>query len=377
VAHGNFFKNAIEAKEKTERQVTAILTQHSRKKKGESKARSKRKSPDEMLDLVPFVKDNKWAWVRDPYKWKSKSYNYNRHINDFAKWIFCEYPVPYFMLSIFHRKKTQRMFDERKETFFLWLLAVGQGQSFSKMIKGILSKKEAHLFLQAPKHNTIVENIWWARCKGRNLYNGLTDYVVKRFGRSVNFTDVFWIKTLDFFDQYQEHINVVTIQEILDFLFPRHANDTNFSLKGRTINSLIQLSNEWHRQQQATKHGKYAQWDGMDIDNWHWKNKVTETKWSIKQIRNSKELYNEGRKMRHCVYGYVLSCVKGSAAIFTMESGDETNNAEKHLTIEVLNGREVTQARGKLNRTPNNMESKVLFHWAQDRNLVISNWMLR
>ena len=372
-----------------EQKVLEILGKHNEHEKKNPKPKTKRKTPGEMLELLP---PGFGGWldfkIRDPQNWISKSYNINRQTVDFAKWLYCEYDVPPFMFEIFVPKyvKLSRIrrviapsstYDKKNfKEFMSWVITIGQGYSFAKTVKSIFTKKEAHLFLNAPNTNSIVENIWWARCKAREIPDNITLFIVQRFPH-MSYNSPFWISFLNFIKNNEDELNIDTLQELVDFIPAHRRRVENFSLKGRTLNSLIQLSNEWHRVQQVTKHDKYQQWDGINVENWSYTNKSEKITWNIRQLRNSKELYNEGRRMRHCVYGYVDSCVRGTSGIFTMKSTDQYDIDEAHLTIEVTNGGRLVQVRGRLNRKPSAREYNALYKWALERHLTIDNWVSR
>lgn len=373
-------QSKIERRRAREEKALQVLNQHNKKLKNEPKIKTKRKAPEEIIYLLPGEVQNNWLSfrIRDPKKWYSKSYNIDRQIKDFARWIFCEYNVPPFMFELFERskKRTTRAFDNKEFNMFMsWFITIGQGHSFAKAIKDLFTKKEAHIFLNAPSNHTIKQNIWWAKCKSRDIPDNFISFILQRFVHR-SYRNHFWVTLLDFIKNNEEELNVETLQEIIDFLPAARAQNENFSLKGRTLNSLIQLSNEWHRAQQASEHGTYQEWEGLPIENWGYKNKKEGIKWTIKQLTNSKQLYSEGRRMRHCVYGYVRSCASGRTGIFTLESDDPFNASQKHLTIEV-SGKQIVQARGRLNRRPDNTELNILAKWAAEKHLTMSVWLPR
>ena len=44
-----------------------------------------------------------------------------------------------------------------------WFICLAQGGSFQKIVSGIMTKKEAVVFLKGPYQNEIIKNVWWAK----------------------------------------------------------------------------------------------------------------------------------------------------------------------------------------------------------------------
>ncbi len=325
---------------------------------------NRRKSAADIMTCIDakFIDHDKF--IRDQLKWKSKSYNLKRQIEDFIKWVYCIYPIPRFMFNVFSDEPTLfRGFTQKEK--LEWFFTVAQGGSFNKQAKGILTKKEAHLFLQAPDSNTFDENLWWVKCKSLELSNKITNAISTRFFQNLEIRGPFWYSLLMLLKKDESVVTIENLSDVMDFLRDRHGNQRSFNLKGRTFNSLIKLSNQWHRDLQLKRFGSQnLRWAGLPIEDWSWKNKETKMLYTIKQLHTSKELYYEGRKMKHCIASYGHRCVDGNSAIFTLESNDGVNYREKHMTIEVDRNNRLVQAHGKMNR-----------HVTGEPHLVFNKWM--
>jgi hypothetical protein len=102
------------------------------------------------------------------------------------------------------------------------------------------------------------------------------------------------------------------------------------------------------------------------------------------ELRNNRELLNEGRKQKHCVYSYVQWCMAGRSAIFSLRGYSkrvagytpegqilwEKENELTRVTIEVNHQRAVVQVRGPLNRQPFQEEKYILRLWAGEKGLL-------
>jgi len=330
------------------------LAQHNKEKP--KKSRSKKKDFNEIMNEFGRGLLFNTKFIREPRDWKPKSHNLSKQKISFINWVYQKYPVPDFMYEVFTRDDPAGIHDHLK-----WFLTITQGGSFAKC-QNLLTKKEAHLFLNAPDNNSINENLWWSKCKSLDINDRMTRAVVKRFFVNIPVTDSFWLSLLTLIKN-EEKIEVSVVSDVMDFLRAQMRRGT-FSLKGRTFGSLIKLSNKWHRDMQLRRFGdQNLTWAPFEIPDWKFTNKQTKIVWSVNQLLSSKELWSEGRRMKHCVASYGHRCVDGTSAIFTMVSSDHFNTDEKHLTIEINRNKQLTQVRGRMNKAPQGEPLLMLRKW--------------
>ncbi len=146
-------------------------------------------------------------------------------------------------------------------------------------------------------------------------------------------------------------------------------------MKGRTASSAVKLSNEWHLQMQRAKLGSTSSGTAWGLRTGLYEDKAEV--WEVMELRDNKELVNEGRKQKHCVYSYVQRCVQGQSFIFSLRAYRKVAadyDAEgkpiwdkafetRRVTIEVSPSRSLVQVRGPLNRAPTLEEQAVLRRW--------------
>ena len=366
-------KTAIRAK--NDERIEALLVKHNKENKLKP---SRKKTSTEISNLIRTEYLIPSKYIRDPAEWSAKSYNLNRQKIDFAKWLYCKYPVPQFMFNLFLNPRPipgkyypPVIYPLNRLIFFDWFIVISQGGSFAKTAKELLTKKEAHLFLNAPSNNTIEENIWWAKCQSTGLSHSVTTAISKRLFNHFDVSNLFWPTLITLLKNCEDTVEIESLSDVMDFLRAKYANNNKFTLKGRTFHSLIKLSNEWHREMQLKKFGsENLSWKGSDIPDWKWVDKKENQIWTVKQLHTSKELYYEGRRMKHCVAGYGHRCLQGYCAIFTMMVDDYINKPEKLLTIEVGPGKRFIQARGRANTWPSGRNKLVLGKW-RNANVVI------
>lgn len=363
-----------ELKARREEKANALLLQHNKQKT----PINRKKTADEIKELInPKLYQSEW-FIRDPKEWKATSYNTDRQIIDFCKWVYCEYEVPSFFFSLFtsYEKDRHMIFfvPGRKETeyefFFDWFLTITNGYPFAKATNNFFTKREAHIFLNLKTSGTIKENFWLAKCVANNLSTKLTNFVINRFSNMSYLWDSFWYEAVKFINRFEDEIEIQNLNDICDYLNSIHQRDKKFSLKDRTYSSLIKLSNEWHEEGHLKNFGNSnVCWVGLPIPDWEYIQPKTETVWKIKQLLTSKELYQEGKIMHHCVATYVSQCHTGNSSIFSLRKNEFINSEEHVATIEVYRPKQISQIRKKRNAPVDNEVAKVINRWAIDNKL--------
>lgn len=114
----------------------------------------------------------------------------------------------------------------------------------------------------------------------------------------------------------------------------------------------------------ARQNGDYDDYD-EPIDavwkkrGWDWSTLIQGKKWRFIELSTTKELYDEGESMEHCVGGYSLSCVDGYAAIFSLRC-----EGKRKVTIEIdPASKQLTQVQGKFNAEPVHSVLSVVDVW--------------
>jgi len=151
-------------------------------------------------------------------------------------------------------------------------------------------------------------------------------------------------------------------------------------MKGRTVDTLLNQVNEWHRQLGRDTRGGDFQWTRSNIGEFRLrqgrKDKENVRIWKIRELLSSEELKDEGRRMNHCVRSYGKSCQSGRSSIWTLEV-EEKDNVRKVLTIHVLLAEKlIQQVRGKRNRCPTMSEKNIISRWAKREELKIPEYMV-
>lgn len=324
------------------------------------------------------------AALRSASTYIPKSHNLDKQVMGLLNHMFVRYPVPAFLYRACVKDGSDP-FQDKQEIYRQWFVTLAQGGSFPKRVKGVMTGKEAFVFLSAPASRRIHENVWWARMKVAGLPISLIDRLLERIFSHYSFDDPGGrlAEVIQFYARFYPDMNKVTFGEVTDFLAWKLRQDRAFSLKGRTVTSVIKLTNEWHVLMQKARLGHNVEWKGSGLADWQFE--ARDAIWTVRELLNNKDLMNEGRKQKHCVYAYVHWCVAGRSAIFSLrgfrkkaagylEDGRilwENSEEQVRLTIEVNNQRTVVQVRGLLNRQPTDAEKLILRHWAGEKGIIL------
>lgn len=88
--------------------------------------------------------------------------------------------------------------------------------------------------------------------------------------------------------------------------------------------------------------------------------------WSMRQLRTTQALVDEGRALCHCVASYGWRAVQGQTTLWSLRA-----DGLRALTVEVLPSGRVVQARGLRNRKPTRFELDAVRHWAAMRGVEV------
>ena len=328
------------------------------------------------------------SWIRSLETWKVKKHNRDRQFSELARHLLAAYEVPLFMDSVwFNGDGTHQN----------WFKHIGTGQNIrtAQDIPIPLTKKMAHHFLKAPKHYTVEEALRWGQVHALGGDRYLVDALRQaRLTQSFS-NDDFWMNVIRFFIA-NPMLDVRHVHPIIDYIWhQRYENrrvfvergvareigpaQPNFSMRGRTPETLLHQVEEWHSELGRESKGKELEWYRSQIGEFHLlegSEQLHNMKfWSIRELLSNDELIDEGRSMQHCVQTYARSCHTGRSSIWTMEIEDE-NGRRKILTIEVaLPEKIIRQVRGKRNRLPTPKEKNLLGKWADQEGLQLGEYI--
>lgn len=140
-----------------------------------------------------------------------------------------------------------------------------------------------------------------------------------------------------------------------------------FSIKGRTVASILRLMREWHQSLGVGGAGlawAHSPLQPMQLEEPGQDNSAPPRRWRMMELTSSAQLRTEGSALHHCVASYAGRCYRGMSRIWSLRfHGGE--NIHHVLTIEIdPKRRAVVQARGFGNRAASGKPLRLLQHWA-------------
>jgi hypothetical protein len=336
-----------------------------------------------ILNLSYFHRD----FIRPIYTWKPKDEGSRNVFSSLVHHLLAKYETPYFMNNVWLRKRNYIALK-----FQNWHFRMANGYSFRKLNNLIvMTPKMEHFFLHASDHLTPEESIRYAQVLGlggeKNLANAI---IATRLGKHFEHEE-FWRTVIQFFINIKD-LNMDYVNPIVDFLYhiriakrEVHTDDDilyldppqpNFSMKGRTFNSIIRLVEAWHTELAAITNRSNFKWTKSRINDYQYleetHNPVNPHRiWSISELLTSSELELEGKMMRHCVSTYAYDCFQKKTTIWSMKK-EVKNIVRRVLTIELDPfSRTIVQARGKCNSKLDGKSYKILMKWVGKERLTM------
>ena len=328
-------------------------------------------------------------FIRSIEEWEPKFTNPDRQLSILLKHLFIKYKVPDFLEKGFYGGMNIEMIE--------LYLHIGLGKSFKKfpLVPALkLNNKVYHYLLNTPSHFTYFE----AFRRAQILSIGGTERLVTAFLRSklsdrkTEKQEDFWYTVIQAFIDVPM-LNMDKIPEVIDYINNQKYEASlkygqmiipmpNFSMKGRTIISLVEKSDKWHAEQTRArgiwKNSTFQKWDAIGIRDYSKDAKISagntkiDTVYKIKQLLTSDEVREEGRRMRNCVASYISSCVNKSCAIFSVQ---DLILEGRYATIEIRT-HEIKQVREQSNKriSKTSFIYKIIMEWVDREKLTISNY---
>ncbi len=305
-------------------------------------------------------------WRSDVFEWNPLSNRGAEQVNELAFYLFCSYPVPGFLYKAF--------FETTNMLFINWFIHIGAGRKIKELVNMPIpfTQKMGHYFLQAPDKFSIEEALRWAQVKGLNG----DDKLAERIAYS-------WIgtKTYDDEDFWEAFIRIIVnggmfdheqLTQLIDYVRDARNENRNYALKGRTLQSLLRQSDEWHERCLFLRGSHFWAASGMYGYKAEKKMEVV----TMEELTGSKLLADEGRTMKHCVATYAHLCVAGKTAIFSLRKYSFGLLTERMATIEVnLSIRRIVQAKAKMNKKISDEARKHLDEWANKNELSVNPYL--
>lgn len=375
-----------EKEEERDRRLREVLAAARAEARAQDGGPAKRRSNDFLMRYLSVPLWHPKA-IRPEESYRARSYNRGRQVLGLIDHLFGRYRVPLFLYRavlshegielVFEsplKKKLQAGETPPEARYRAWFFAVAQGQSFAKAANDVFTKREAHWFLQAPSHNRIDQNVFWAKAAAAGIPRAGCDYLLERLGSGIARAGDRLPDLLRFYAEAWPRMRGYDADEITDFVRAMLEN-REFSFKGRTFGSMRKLCQEWHHSFYACPVREYRSWPRALPS---WENRPKGYVVLAEELTSNRALNDEGRVQRHCVFTYTSRCVQGLTRIVSVRWYDAGPFSEGppreafRLTLEIAPASgTIVQIRGRQNRRAADEEMEVLRKYAGDNGLRI------
>jgi hypothetical protein len=149
----------------------------------------------------------------------------------------------------------------------------------------------------------------------------------------------------------------------------------NFSMKGRTMQSILRLMQNWHRSLGGDETGfswARSPFQPLLIEEPCRDDSHLPKRWQMMELTSSAQLRSEGAALHHCVASYAGPCCRGISSIWSLRQW-RGERVHPMLTIEVdPKRRAVIQVRGRANRPAGGMPLRLVQNWALREKLAMA-----
>jgi len=325
---------------------------------------------DALVNLSRFHVEH----VRPVIDWAGASSSWRPAVAFLAHHLICKYKVPTFLASSWYAADSH---GDRKRG---WFVAHSRGASFRSLDPPIMmTRKMEHIFLASQDHLSIEH----AMRRAELLALGASVEVAKAVLSTPLATDLrrseFWRTVWMFIIANAGNLDSMQIGPMIDFIQAvRHdrAQDgtvgfgppqPTFSMKGRTVQSMLRLMRDWHGSLGA---GSAAfSWPRSPVQPLILEEQSRDSseeprRWQMIELTDSAQLRSEGAALHHCVASYAYLCYQGDSRIWSLRlwRGEKIHHV---LTVEIDPKRHaVLQARGRANRAASGRSLRLLQDWA-------------
>jgi hypothetical protein len=341
-------------------------------------------APVFLLNRLKNLASRQSQWIRPCEAWHPQPSNLRSAFRSLAHHLLNHYPVPGFMDLVWDLADSPEGF--RQQSYYIRL---GRGVSFRELnLPLVLVRRMEHYVRGAPDHYSLSQALRYGETRGLGGSEGLAREVASgRLGQKIERPE-FWRTVLIFFVVHPE-MKLEHVNPIVDFI---HANKfagdevltdrgtevrsapwPDFSIKGRTMKSILRLVSAWHADLGISKGRRWLSWRKSGIPGYRFLERRPgeegDRDWTILELLDSGALYAEGRAMHHCVYSYANRCHWGQTTIWSLRL--RVDGEEKRMaTIEVNpHRRSITQVRAKCNLRPGVRSAEIIDQWATQAGL--------
>ena len=290
--------------------------------------------------------------------------------------IFVKYETPLVLVNDLDR------IGDRKTIELLLHLLRGKNLRNINYTNLILTKKECHLFINYTHESLNFENDIFKRYLVYFKLLSIDEKEVNTVHNFLNCSKLFQLKLFKFIDHIdfwqqalriyiaftKEQKRILNIREYIDYIeFKKFDENANYTLSGRTFDSIRNAINQWHNRgtYESQKAMLKYKWEPLNLAEieCNFRNGT----YVFQELTSGQMLSKESEKMNHCVFSYTLCCAKGLYRIFSVKK--KVNDIFSHWLTLQLSKNEIVQAAGINNRKLTKVELGLIKYWAKENEL--------
>ena len=379
-------KEKYEEKKRQQLAVARVLKKANAEAKKSHVSGPKRKTADNLLHFIESV-IVPHSQVRTIDTFRCKTYNLDKQIRALVDHLYVNYAVPEFLypcmystsgkVEVLRQEKQVALKKQKRAQIVLeqsLFMACASGQSLAPILKPWLTKKEVHAFFQGAESGSMVQNMFQAKLVVAGVRKEWIEHLVPQF------TTAFWTRGLnstfvaDFcriFATDEQKLGLRQFRAMVDYV-ANMEKEAQFSLKGRTFESLLKASTEWHRRNIWGRVVNFECWPST-YPLWTCESYGLHVR--VQELTNNHLLHDETYEQEHCVFSYWHKCKAGFSRILSVRwyQGGVGAAIVSRVTIEIETGsNQIVQIRGKHNRVATKQEMEAIRIWAGEHGVTIS-----
>ncbi len=314
-------------------------------------------------------------WIRDLESWQPHGKSPRSKLDSLVRHLLVQYDMPKFLFGVFLCTD-----DHLRGVGIELFVYLGGGGSLFRYVRNgrfpvPLTRRMCHLFMRSPAHMGLLDAVRRAQVSALGGDPRVVSAIAttRQLGRGFTDDEAFWAGVLHWTCN-QVDIPPGQLGPIYDWIARLRREDPGFRLKGRTSRSVLRAMAQWHGLlahedgdvNRILPSSGYADWQHMQrvkLSGGHWRAKT----FTITEIRNTRDLAEEGCALRHCVYGYANAVRRQTTSIWSYKV-----DGRRALTLEVDHRtRKVVQCRGRANRLPSRSDTAWIERFAASNGLTL------
>jgi hypothetical protein len=315
-------------------------------------------------------------WLREPEEFRPSSEHSSLQVLALVRHLFARYPAPAWLEAALLPRRGRAPHDPGLS----WFIHIAQGRNL-RDAPGLpfpLTRRAAHFALAAPARMQPVQALLFGFLRALGGSDALVEELVLCSRWLGPRLDEIWLKLYEKIlgsPRFPLH----QVRPLIDYVkyrrFEAEPGDT-FCLESHSVADLLNRMARWHAELQTVR-ARSAFGEAWDVP---WASRLRAEAlsgdsergdYALAELRSPRELFDEGRRMHHCVASYSRSCAAGAMSIWSLRFS-QLGRESGRVTIRVATAeRRVVEARRFANAKIDALELSVIESWASANGLSV------